>query len=644
MRSDELDNLSMQELFHHYTWSKGQWKRRRSTTSVVLRVFPRLSPNPSEDTYEDYCRVKMILHHPFRHPDALLRLDGHDDLVSWRDAYAQCITSNHGHQPDTLQSWDHENNASDEGEDDDEEINADLAELDEADWQIYARLFPNAAVPQFDLRDLGRRPIDEGWDIHAAHTRWMDVDKMATYLIEQRRILGALEGPSEELVRIPLETLEVEQRNVLDRCIDMFLRTMQGSVVSPLRANIDGTAGCGKTYLIRAICQELRRLAAELGNPEPVRVLAPSGVAAWNINGQTIHSALGIPASNGTFVPLTGSRLATLQQQWKHTYIVIIDEKSMLGQRLLAKIDSRLRQLKPQSAHLPFGGLHIAIIGDFAQLPPVGDRALYAQPSATEDHSDNAQLSRDGHTLYRMFAHSFRLQVVHRQNGQSPEQERFRQLLRHASSGGLTMDDWKLLLTRHRDRLPRAEQESFDDCVCLFTKTEAVNEANLHQLFILDCPCARIKAKHDGGPEAVKAGPDDAAGLEPELVLARGAKVMITRNIWQSQGAWPWIYSQMQAIYSWHRPRSCQRCQRHCRGHHLGTGCGPFRPPSRRSRLMRNIHWTNALAYRAPKGLGTRSTHCAYNRTQGDSITRPLRAHRSHFAWHGPSPYTNPKV
>ena len=45
--------------------------------------------------------------------------------------------------------------------------------------------------------------------------------------------------------------------------------------------------------------------------------MAPSGVVALNTNGATMHSALSILATNSSFLPLTGSRLATLQQQWK---------------------------------------------------------------------------------------------------------------------------------------------------------------------------------------------------------------------------------------------------------------------------------------------------------------------------------------
>jgi hypothetical protein len=69
----------------------------------------------------------------------------------------------------------------------------------------------------------------------------------------------------------------------------------------------------------------------------------------------------------------------------------------MLGLKTLAMIDSRLRQLVPQKAHLPFGGLHVLLCGDFAQLPPVGDRPLYGPPST------GSPLSSDGSVLYKLF-------------------------------------------------------------------------------------------------------------------------------------------------------------------------------------------------------------------------------------------------
>jgi hypothetical protein len=74
----------------------------------------------------------------------------------------------------------------------------------------------------------------------------------------------------------------------------------------------------------------------------PVVVLAPTGVAAFNINGVTIHSSLSIPIITNKSLDVKGERLKKLQDRLKNVQYIIIDEKSMVGRRMLALIDMRL--------------------------------------------------------------------------------------------------------------------------------------------------------------------------------------------------------------------------------------------------------------------------------------------------------------
>ena len=57
--------------------------------------------------------------------------------------------------------------------------------------------------------------------------------------------------------------------------------------------------------------------------------------------------------------------------------MLVIDEVSMLSPLRLYQIDQRLRQAKPKKANKLFGGVSIVLMGDFAQLPPVCDKALF---------------------------------------------------------------------------------------------------------------------------------------------------------------------------------------------------------------------------------------------------------------------------
>jgi hypothetical protein len=523
-----MEDLSLQYVLTKYTWIKSNWRQKRDKTDVVLRVYPRFSPNPEDDRYEDFCRTKIILHHPFRDLGAIR--DNEDQ--PWAEVYAQCRAAEHVHPQDTLRCWEDENKEGDEDEDEDDDVNPDVGEMNEADWQAWARLRPGNAIPLYAACDVGRRPVDDGWDIDTARGRWNNIDLLSSWIDEQKR-----EAPlhEDDAPRININTLEAEQRTICDKYVAAYseiLTRRENNDPPQTLFNIDGTAGCGKTYLIAAICQCLRDLASQHGHPNPIRVLAPSGVAALNIHGRTLHSGFGLPL-NG-FVPLTGSRLANMQLLWEGVYFVIIDEKSMLGLRTLAQIDLRCRQLFPQFANRPFGNISVALVGDFAQLPPVGDTPLYSPPSSAA--SNNGCLSRDGSALYRLFKSSYRLQVVHRQGGDSPQQVMFRNLLSHASRGGLLIDDWNLLDSRSQNKLGPESRQLFEDAVCLYTTRNDVHDLNMTELQALNLPCARIIARHDGGSAAAKAAPDEAGGLENHVYLAIGAKVMITRNIWQTQG------------------------------------------------------------------------------------------------------------
>jgi ATP-dependent DNA helicase PIF1 len=531
-RPPKMEALSIHHVLTKYAWKKSEWRRRKEKTDVLLRVFPRFSPDPQGDSYEDFCRTKVILHHPFRDLNAIRE----SEEQSWSEFYAKCHADGHEDPKDTLRCWEGEHREQEATEDEELPVDADLSDREEADWQALARLFPTGAdIPLRGTDDIGRRPIDDRWDIDASRTSWNDVNLLSSWIEEQK----SSDAPQRQQQRrqqqqqeIDIGTLAGEQRVIFDEYMDTYRKILSDENSPQMLFNIDGTAGCGKTYLIAAICQGLRQLAGSHGRPDPIRILAPSGVAALNVHGQTLHSGFGLPI-NG-FGPLSGARLANMQLLWQGVHFVIIDEKSMLGLRSLAQIDSRCRQLFPQHAGVPFGKLNVALVGDFAQLPPVGDTPLYSPPppAATE----NGCLGRDGSSLYHLFTRSFSLQIAHRQAGDSPEQIQFRTLLRNASQGSLTVDKWKLLNSRFERNLCPEDRILFRDCICLYTTRTDVDDLNLAELLALNQPCARIAARHEGGPPAAKATADEAGGLENYTLLAKGAKVMITRNIWQTGG------------------------------------------------------------------------------------------------------------
>ncbi|RMZ97693.1 ATP-dependent DNA helicase PIF1, partial [Brachionus plicatilis] len=97
-----------------------------------------------------------------------------------------------------------------------------------------------------------------------------------------------------------------------------------------------GTAGTGKSFTIFAISGLLSSI---------LKRCAPTAKAAFIIRGETIHSMFSIPVQS-EFCKLKPERLSMLQQEFKDTKYIIIDEYSMLSQKMLAMIDQRLREIK----------------------------------------------------------------------------------------------------------------------------------------------------------------------------------------------------------------------------------------------------------------------------------------------------------
>ena len=219
---------------------------------------------------------------------------------------------------------------------------------------------------------------------------------------------------------------------------------LAGHQVEPLRIIVMGTAGTGKTYLIKGIKGRLREMAV-IGSKSPAIVLAPTGVAAFNIKGTTIHSTLSIPIINDNRLDIKGERLKQLQNKLQDVKYIIIDEKSMVGRRMLGLIDMRLRQAFPEHNNEPFGGRLVIMFGDFGQLPPVLDLPVYAKIL-------RGPLSNNGLAAYNLFKEVYKLDVIERQSGNSQKQQEFRDLLLRLRDGESTLADWMILMVYRWDQ------------------------------------------------------------------------------------------------------------------------------------------------------------------------------------------------
>ena len=304
-----------------------------------------------------------------------------------------------------------------------------------------------------------------------------------------------------------------------------------------LLMHLMGTAGTGKSYVVKGISKLCHQLypgdcnaAGEVQKSRVVALGAPTGFAAFQINGKTLHSLLSLPTKNVTkMTELEGAAKAKLEEMWRDVRLLIIDEQSMVGRRMLGQINRRLKQIRGNS-DLPFGGLHVILVGDNGQLPPVKDKPKFDKSVPKKGVLDNADAS--AMDAYASFKVVVRLDTPVRQDALDP----FYQLLQRIRQGDIRLQDWETYLKpRDYANLPAEEKASFLNALRLFSTRRATEEYNLQRVYSLGVPVATIDAEHDGGPAAA-ASADAFNGLEAQLKLAVGARVMHKSNTWTEAG------------------------------------------------------------------------------------------------------------
>jgi len=134
---------------------------------------------------------------------------------------------------------------------------------------------------------------------------------------------------------------------------------------------ITGSAGTGKSHVLQFLVQECRQASRH----QKLGVCAPTGVAAINVGGSTLHSYFGIGLGTGSLAKLVQKVQdnAEAKKRINETAILIVDECSMLSSQLLEVLDGVAREVRRNGRYReePFGGMQVIFFGDFFQLPPI---------------------------------------------------------------------------------------------------------------------------------------------------------------------------------------------------------------------------------------------------------------------------------
>ncbi len=264
---------------------------------------------------------------------------------------------------------------------------------------------------------------------------------------------------------------------------------------------VTGRAGTGKSTLLRA----LRDMIAQ----EAV-VLAPTGLAAVNVGGQTIHSFFGFPPRLIRPDDIRRSRNGRLMRRLK---LIIIDEVSMVRSDLMWAIDQSLRMNRGRPRE-PFGGVRLLLFGDLHQLPPVvqsGEEAEHLESTHGGPFFFQLPSLTDGAGMSLL-----ELEQVFRQSD-----ERLIDVLNRIRDGEVTEDDLAVLNERTHPIRTLGEGDSF---VILTPTNAAAQRINMAYLEALPGDVSPYEAGISG-EFGQSAHPTDAT-----LLLKVGAKVILLRN------------------------------------------------------------------------------------------------------------------
>lgn len=272
---------------------------------------------------------------------------------------------------------------------------------------------------------------------------------------------------------------------------------------------LTGKAGTGKTTFLKRLRQS---------SCKRMIVLAPTGVAAINAGGMTIHSFFQLPFA--PFVP--GSTLR--QEQGGRLYrfgkekikiirsldLLVIDEISMVRADLLDHIDTVLRRYRDPDK--PFGGVQLLMIGDMQQLAPV----------VKEDEKELLSAYYDtffffgSRALLETTYVTIELKTVYRQSDAT-----FLSLLNKIRSNQMDEETFSILNRRYLPHFAPDEEEGY---ITLTTHNRQAQEINHRKLQALPGQAYQYQAKIEGD------FPEPLYPAEQTLTLKRGAQIMFIKN------------------------------------------------------------------------------------------------------------------
>ena len=334
---------------------------------------------------------------------------------------------------------------------------------------------------------------------------------------------------------------KMQQLNEKQRKIVGYHRNWCKSVVEAVKHNkpvpksykrfISGPGGVGKSHVIELLKNDTVRLFRHLPSVQPNNIVcllcASTGIAAFNISGMTIHSTFLIPINMGQYRKLGADSLNTLRNQLNNLKVVIIDEISMVGADTLYHIHRRLEEITGYTGpNVTFGNVTVIAVGDLYQLPPVCRNFVFDHPN-----DSYAQLADP---LWYEFKLAELTQVMRQK-----DDTKFAELLNRVRTATCSEQDIATLKSRE---IQPASLNYPHNSLHVYSLNKLVDKHNQKMLKKVTAEVYTIKAidskkdRNTGLDIEMPEKPSDTGGLESELRVGIGCRVMLVSNIDVSDG------------------------------------------------------------------------------------------------------------
>lgn len=297
-----------------------------------------------------------------------------------------------------------------------------------------------------------------------------------------------------------------------------FMRAVEFVCDTDEHIFLTGKAGAGKTTFLKYIRTITQKKCA---------VVAPTGIAAINAGGETIHSFLQLPFT--PFVPASAGGFGTQPQgvEDKHSLLarlklrdtkvqllrklqlLIVDEVSMVRADLLDAMDLVLRHVRKRP-NTPFGGVQMLFIGDLYQLPPV----VPAEDWDILRHYYDGGYFFDAHVLRHTELTCIELNKVYRQKDLT-----FIEMLNRIRTGQVWQEDIQHLNSRYQENL-----DSKPGYIMLCTHNQIADDINKRELDQLATSARTYEGKIENDFNTRN------LPVDQQLVLKEGAQVMFIKN------------------------------------------------------------------------------------------------------------------